>query len=240
MSGLFETWVYLAEQPLLWLTLTVGAYAIAYHLFMLTQGFALLNPVLVAILMIVATLMITETDYATYFEGAQFVHFLLGPATVLLAVPLVAQAQRLRRQWLPLSIALIAGSASAIVSALVIGRVLGLKADVVASLLPKSATTPIAMAVAEQIGGQPSLTAVLVILTGITGAIAGVPMLRALGERDPDIKGFATGVAAHGIATARAFQHSERAGAYAGLGMGLNAALTALLVPLIAWLAGLY
>lgn len=236
MSGLFETWVYLAEQPLLWLTLTVGAYALAHWLFMASHGFALLNPVLIAVLIIVATLLATGTNYATYFEGAQFVHFLLGPATVLLAIPLHAQAKRLRRQWLPLSIALVIGSASAIVSALVIGRLLGLDAEVVASLLPKSATTPVAMGVAEQVGGEPSLTAVFVILTGITGAVAGVPMLKALGERDPDIKGFATGVAAHGIATARAFQHSERAGAYAGLGMGLNAVLTALLVPLLVWL----
>ena len=240
MSGLFETWVYLAEQPLLWLTLTVGAYALAHWLFVASQGFALLNPVLVAVLLIVATLLATETDYATYFEGAQFVHFLLGPATVLLAIPLHAQAKRLRRQWLPLTVALIVGSASAILSALIIGRLLGLEAELIASLLPKSATTPVAMGVADQVGGEPSLTAVFVILTGITGAMAGVPMLKALGERDSDIKGFATGVAAHGIATARAFQHSERAGAYAGLGMGLNAVLTALLVPLLVWLVGYY
>jgi Putative effector of murein hydrolase len=240
MSGLFETWVYLAEQPLLWLTLTLAAYALAHWLFVASGEFALLNPVLIAVLLIVTTLLATGTDYAQYFEGAQFVHFLLGPATVLLAIPLHAQAKRLRRQWLPLSVALVVGSASAILSALVIGPLLGLNADVVASLLPKSATTPVAMAVAEQIGGEPSLTAVFVILTGITGAIAGVPMLKAFGERDPDIKGFATGVAAHGIATARAFQHSERAGAYAGLGMGLNAVLTALLVPLIVWLTGFY
>lgn len=236
---LFETWVYLAEQPLLWLTLTVAAYATAHRVFLASGEFPLLNPVLVAVLLIVATLLVTETDYGVYFDGAQFVHFLLGPATVLLAVPLHAQAQRLARQWLPLAIALVAGSATAIVSTLVIGSLLGLETSTLLSLLPKSATTPIAMGVAEQVGGEPSLAAVFVILTGITGAIAGVPLLRLLGERNADIKGFAIGVAAHGIATARAFQHSERAGAYAGLGMGLNAALTALLVPLIAWIAGL-
>ncbi len=240
MGELFQVWVYLAEQPLLWLTLTVGAYALAHTVFLAAHEFALLNPVLITVALLVSLLMLTDTDYATYFDGAQFVHFLLGPATVLLAVPLHAQARRLRQQWLPLAVALLVGSITAITSALAIGYGLGLNVETLLSLLPKSATTPIAMGVAETIGGEPSLTAVFVIFTGITGAIAGVPMLRLLGERDADIKGFAVGVAAHGIATARAFQHSERAGAYAGLGMGLNAALTALLVPLIAWLAGLY
>ena len=240
MNDFYATWVYLAEQPLLWLTLTVSAYALAHWLFLQAREFPLFNPVLVAVALVVLALMLTGTDYGTYFEGAQFVHFLLGPATVLLAVPLYAQARRLRRQWLPLTLALLAGSATVILSALLIGRTLGLDSGTLLSLMPKSATTPIAMGVAEQVGGEPSLAAVFVILTGIIGAMAGVPLLRALGERDADTKGFALGVVAHGIATARAFQHSERAGAYAGLGMGLNAALTALLVPLVAWLFGLY
>jgi len=120
-----------------------------------------------------------------------------------------------------------------------LGWLLGLDSQTLLSMLPKSVTTPIAMGVTEQIGGLPSLTAVLVILTGITGAVIGIPLLRLLGVRDPVAKGFAMGVAAHGIGTARAFEHSERAGAYSGLGMGLNGALTALLVPLLVWLFGL-
>ncbi len=235
-----DIWVYLSAQPLLWLTVTVAAYALAHRLFIASGEFALLNPVLMAVAAIVTMLWLTQTPYPTYFNGAQFVHFLLGPATVLLAVPLYAQAKRLRRQWLPLGIALFTGSIAAIVSAVAIGYWLGLNQSVIASMMPKSATTPVAMAVSEQLNGEPSLTAVFVIFTGITGAIAGVPLLRLLGERNADIKGFALGVAAHGIATARAFQHSQQAGAYAGLGMGLNAALTAILVPLIAWLLGFY
>jgi len=240
MSELTGIWVYLAEQPLLWLTVTVSAYAVAHQLFMASGEFALLNPVLIAVATIVLVLLATDTPYATYFTGAQFVHFLLGPATVLLAVPLYTQAKQLRKQWLPLGAALLVGSTAAITSAVAIGFVLGLDQSVLISLMPKSATTPIAMAVAEQLNGQASLTAVFVIFTGITGAVAGVPLLRLLGERNADIKGFSLGVAAHGIATARAFQHSRKAGAYAGLGMGLNAALTALLAPAIAWLLGLY
>lgn len=235
-----DIWVYLSAQPLLWLTVTVAAYALAHRLFIASGEFALLNPVLMAIAAIVTMLWLTQTPYPTYFDGAQFVHFLLGPATVLLAVPLYSQAKRLRQQWLPLGVALFTGSIAAIVSAVAIGYWLGLNQAVIASMMPKSATTPVAMAVSEQLNGEPSLTAVFVIFTGITGAVAGVPLLRLLGERNADIKGFALGVAAHGIATARAFQHSQQAGAYAGLGMGLNAALTAMLVPLIAWLLGFY
>ncbi len=239
MDGLFQIWVYLAEQPLLWLAVTVSAYVVAQQLFLRSGGFPLLNPVLVSITLVVLLLLATGTDYDTYFEGGQYVHFLLGPATVLLAVPLYAQIHRLRRQWLPLSIALLAGSVTAIASTVVLGLGLGLGPSTLMSLMPKSATTPIAMGVAEKLGGEAALAAVFVMLSGITGAVAGIPLLRLLGERDPAVKGFAMGVTAHGIATARAFQHSNQAGAYAGLGMGLNGALTALLVPLFAWLFGL-
>ncbi|WP_435106024.1 LrgB family protein [Arhodomonas sp. AD133] len=236
MEAITRIWVYLAQQPLLWLTVTVGVYVAAQWLFRRSGDWPLANPVLVSVIVLVGVLMITDTDYATYFDGAQFVHFLLGPATVALAVPLYGQGERLRRLWLPIGIALLVGSVTAIVSAAAVGYLVGLDPETLYSLLPKSVTTPIAMGIAEQIGGLPSLTAVLVILTGITGAVAGIPMLRLLGFRDPVAKGFAVGVAAHGLGTARAFQHSEAAGAFSGLAMGLNGALTALLVPVLVWL----
>ncbi|WP_440996790.1 LrgB family protein [Arhodomonas sp. SL1] len=237
-EALTRIWVYLAEQPLLWLTVTVGIYAAAQWLFRSTREMPLANPVLISVTALVLLLLATGTDYATYFDGAQFVHFLLGPATVALAIPLYRQADRLRRLWLPIGIALLIGSVTAIASTLAIGWAVGLDAETLRSLAPKSVTTPIAMGIAEQIGGLPSLTAVLVILTGITGAVLGIPMLRLLGFRDPVAKGFAVGVAAHGIGTARAFAHSEAAGAFSGLAMGLNGALTAVLVPVILWLTG--
>lgn len=239
MAGLFEIWVYLAEQPLLWLTITVSTYALAQWLFRRARRFPLLNPVLAAVTLTVLLLLATGTSYETYFEGAQFIHFLLGPATVLLALPLYRQLQRLQRQWLPLGIALLVGSITAIASAIGIGYALGLTPSTLLSLMPKSATTPIAIGIAEKLGGEASLTAVFVIMAGIAGAVIGIPLMRLLGERDAAVKGFAMGVAGHGIATARAFQHSDQAGAYAGLGMGLNATLTALLAPLVAWLIGL-
>ncbi|GAB3685525.1 LrgB family protein [Salinisphaera aquimarina] len=237
-GSISRIWVYLAETPLLWLAVTLIVFWLAQRLYRSTHDFPLLNPVLVSVTVLVLVLLATGTPYHAYFDGAQFIHFLLGPATVALAVPLATQAQELKRLWLPIAIALTAGSVTAVLSAMALGWALGLTPETLLSMLPKSVTTPIAMGVADEIGGLPSLTAVLVILTGITGAVIGIPLLRLLGLRDPVAKGFAIGVAAHGIGTARAFEHSERAGAFSGLAMGLNGALTALLVPLLVWLFG--
>ncbi|RJS91032.1 LrgB family protein [Salinisphaera sp. Q1T1-3] len=239
MNAITQIWVYLAEQPLLWLTLTVGIFWLAQQLYRLAGDFPLLNPVLVSVAVLVVLLLATGTPYHEYFDGAQFISFLLGPATVALAVPLASQAATLKRLWLPIAIALTVGSLTAVLSALAIGTALGLRGEMMLSMLPKSVTTPIAMGISDQIGGSPSLTAVFVILTGIVGAAIGIPLLRVLGLRDPVAKGFALGVGSHGIGTARAFEHSDRAGAFSGLAMGLNGALTAILVPIIVWLAGL-
>ena len=184
-------------------------------------------------------LLVTGTPYDTYFEGAQFVHFLLGPATVALALPLYNQIGKVRSRLLPLSVALIAGSATGILAPTLLARAFSLGERTVLSLAPKSVTTPIAMGVAEKIGGAPPLTAVLVILTGIVGASIGVEVLRLLRLEGGAVQGFAIGTASHGIGTARALQVSEEAGAFSGLAMGLNGALTALLVPLLIRLLGL-
>ena len=239
MHSLAEVWVYLEEQPLLWLTITVGIFWACQQLYRYAGEFPLLNPVLVSVTAIVILLLATGTPYDEYFDGAQFISFLLGPATVALAVPLADEAATLKRLWLPIAVALTIGSATAIGSALAIGMALGVSGEMLLSMLPKSVTTPIAMGVSDQIGGSPSLTAVFVILTGIVGAAVGIPLLKALGLRDPVAKGFALGVASHGIGTARAFEHSRRAGAFSGLAMGLNGALTALLIPIVVWLVGL-
>jgi predicted murein hydrolase (TIGR00659 family) len=233
-SRLGEIWVYLSQSPLLWLTLTVVAYAAADSLHRLLRRHAAANPVLVAVAILLAVLLASGTRYEAYFEGAQFVHFLLGPATVALAVPLHRELGRVRARALPLGAALLAGSTVAAVSAVGIAAAMGAPRDTLASIAPKSVTAAVAMGIAEQLGGRPSLTAALVILTGILGAIVGPAVLRLVRVRDEAAAGFAMGVASHGIGTARAFQLGERAGAFSGLGMGLNALVTALLLPALA------
>lgn len=233
MTPLPEIWSYLSEGPLLWLTATLVAYLIGDAAFRASRGSPLVNPVLVAMLLLGAVLWLTGTPYGTYFEGAQFVHFLLGPATVALAGPLYANLHHVRRAVIPILGALIVGSVTAIASALWIARALGVTGAQLASLAPKSTTAPVAIGISEQLGGLPTLTAGLVILTGITGAVMVTPLMNALRIRDWRARGFAVGVIAHGIGTARAFQVNQTAGAFAGIGMGLNALLTALIAPYV-------
>lgn len=236
MTDFAEIWSYLSGEPLLWLTATLVAYGIADRLYRASGRAAWVNPVLIAVIILSAALWLTDTGYGAYFEGAQFIHFMLGPATVALAVPLHANLRRAGRAALPLAGALVAGSLTAMIVALTTAWALGADGGVLLALAPKSATAPVAMGVAEGLGGSPTLTAVLVITTGIIGAIAATPLLNLMRIRDWRARGFAVGVAAHGIGTARAFQVHSTAGVFAGLGMGLNAVLTALLAPIVvAW-----
>lgn len=235
-----DIWVYLAASPLLGLTITLVAYQAAYWVYARAGFHPLLNPVALSIALLVTLLHFTDTPYPTYFDGAQFVHFLLGPATVALAIPLYSQLGKLRQRLLPLLGALVAGSLTAIVSAVGIGWLLGASHTTLLALFPKSVTAAIAMGIAEKIGALPSLTAVLVIATGILGAVMAKYVLNFLRIDDHSVRGFAVGVAAHGIGTARAFQVSEEAGAFAGLAMGLNGLATALLVPVIIKLVQLF
>ena len=233
MHDFAEIWSYLARGPLLWLTATLAAYLIGEAAFRASGRKPWVNPVLVSVTLISTLLWASGTPYPVYFEGAQFVHFMLGPATVLLAVPLTDNMAKIRTTFLPLAAALVVGSLTAMVSALIIARAFGVRGQTLISIAPKSATAPGAIGIAERIGGSPTLSAALVLMTGIFGAIAVTPLMNALGVRDWRARGFAVGVAAHGVGTARAFQVNETAGAFAGIGMGLNALLTAVIAPFV-------
>lgn len=224
-------WVYLAATPLLGLTLTLFAYLAAYRIYVRAHSNPLINPVAVAVILLIGFLLLTGMPYADYFSGAQFVHFLLGPATVALAIPLYQQMSRLRAVWLPALAALVAGIAVAALSAVGIAWLLGGSTETLLSLAPKSATAPVAMGISERIGGIPALTAVMVVMTGIIGAIAGSKVFGLLGIEDDSVRGVAMGVTAHGIGTARAFQLSPQMGAFSGLAMALSALGSALIVP---------
>jgi predicted murein hydrolase (TIGR00659 family) len=228
---------WLHASPLTGLLLTLLAYRLAVALNRRCHGNPLSNSVLVSVLLVVAALQIGGIRYDEYMQGARFIHLLLGPATVALAIPLYDNLARLKRAGSALALTLLGGGLVGIVSGTLLGRMMGLPRQVLLSLMPRSVTTPIAMGVAESIGGIPALAAALVILTGIAGAVMVRPLLHRLGLGDDRVLGFATGIAAHGVGTARAFQLSETAGAFAGLAMGLNGLLTPVLVPLlVGWL----
>jgi predicted murein hydrolase (TIGR00659 family) len=227
----FSLWVYLSQSPLLWLTVTLSVYAAADAVSLATSRHPFANPVLHSIWIIGAFLLITGTSYTTYFGGAQFVHFLLGPATVALAVPLYENRKAVLAAILPMLVALVVGSLTAIISVVVLAEAAGLPRGVILALTPKSVTAGVAMGISESLHADPSLTAVSVVLTGIMGAIIVTPLMNRTGITDFRARGFAAGIAAHGIGTARAFQVDAVAGVFAGIAMSLNALVTSLLVP---------
>lgn len=230
----FALWSYLATHPLAAITATLGAYLAGDWVWRTAGRRPLLNPVLIAIILLTLALWAGGIDYATYFDGAQFVHVMLGPATVALAVPLYHAAAMVRRAALPVFGALLFGSVTAAGTAVGLAWLMGASPTLLASLAPKSVTTPVAMALAESLGGLPGLTAVLVILTGVAGATFGSLAMDAAGLRDFRARGFAMGLASHGMGTARALTVSQTAGAFASLAMALNALATAALLPLLA------
>lgn len=232
-GSFFELWVYLSTSPLLWLTVTLGVYLLAQRLAALSRFNPLVNPVLISIVVLVVILQLTGTPYGTYFDGAQFVHFVLGPATVALAVPLYRSRALIKASALPIAAALAVGAPFAMITAVGIAYMLGASLPVLLALAPKSVTAGIAVGIAGQIGAEPALTAVLVISTGIIGAIIVTPLMNALGIKDYAARGFAAGLTSHGIGTARAFQVSTVAGTFAGLAMALNGLVTAFLAPLL-------
>lgn len=232
MDALPALTAWLAASPLPWLVLTMLAYALTLALYRRSGAHPLLIPPLTGTAIVVIVLLATGTPYATYREGVGLLSFLIGPATVALAIPLYAQRERIRQLWRPLGVALIAGCTVAIVSALLLAWALGGTRETLMSLAPKSATMPIALPVAERMGGAPSLAAVAVALTGIAGAVLAAPLLRLLRVHDPAARGFAIGLTAHAIGTARELQVHPTAGAFAALAMSLNGVATAVMVPL--------
>ena len=237
MQNFVQLWVYLSATPLFGLTATLGCYVIAHALYLRLDQAPWANPVLWTVLALATLLTVTGTPYPTYFSGAQFIHFLLGPAVVALGWPLWQRRAQLRQRGLALLGAALAGGAAAAGSAVAIGWALGLPVEVLRSLAPKSVTAPVAMGIAEQLGGIPALAAVLAVITGLVGAISGKYLFDALGISRMDVRGFALGTASHGIGAARAMQVHPDAGAYAGLALGLQVVLAALLMPaLAAWL----
>jgi predicted murein hydrolase (TIGR00659 family) len=227
-----EIWVYLSGSPLFALVLTLTAYQLGVMVYERFNRNPLANPVGIAVVLVATVLQATQMPYSQYFEGAKFVHFLLGTATVALAVPIYKGYAALKQHWLALITALVFGAATSIASAVLIAILLGADATIIAAFFAKSVTAPIAMGIAERTGASPTLTAVFAVATGIIGATIGRFVLDAVGCKAWWQRGFALGTAAHGIGTSRAFSVNVEAGTFASLAMGLHGILGALLIPL--------
>lgn len=224
----------LAAQPLLWLTITFLVFWAADALSVRGNRHPLLHPILLSTTVMIALLWWTDTSYAVYADSSRMLTFMLGPTTVALAVPLWRNLPLMRPVLKPLLAALVAGTVTAVISAVGIGMLFGMPAEILASLAPRSTTTPVSMALASQLGGLPSLAVTITMLSALTGAMLGRPLLDAIGIDDMRARGFAVGIAAHGVGTARAFQVSHVAGSFAGVGMATSAVMTSILLTVAA------
>lgn len=223
----------LTTQPLFGIGLTLLVFVLAQRVYLKSNKNVLFTPVAVSIVVIIAILLLADISYESYFIGGRYIHFLLGPSVVVLAVPLYRRRREIYGKRVPILTGVIAGAFVSIVSASGLTWILGGSRETVLSMAPKSVTTPIAIGLAEKIGGIPELTAVIVILTGCIGAVCGPEFCRLVGITSPSATGLAVGTAAHGIGTARMLEVDDFVGAVSGLAIGLNGLVTAILLPVL-------
>lgn len=222
------------DVALLSVALTLVAYELAERAFRRSGRRAIFNPLLVGVLIVVPALRLLGVSYDRYFAGAQPIHFLLGPATVALAIPLYEQRHRVRAALLPLLCATVVGSAAGVIGIAAVLLAFGQRGPMLAAAAPTHATTPVAMSIAEQSGGDVSVAAAVTLVTGIFGAVT-APALMSFAQRrlSPAARGFALGLSSTGCGVARALDDGDEPGAFAGLAIGLNALATALIVPAV-------
>lgn len=226
------------ENKYLLLTLTFGAFAL-FKALQKRTGWVLLNPILLTMFTVILFLKLTGISYDTYQEGGKLIEFWLKPAIVALGVPLYLQLEMIKKQWLPILLSQLAGCLVGLVSVILIAKGMGASTEVICSLAPKSVTTPIAMEVSEATGGIPSLSAAVVILVGLLGAVLGFKVMNYGRVKSPIAQGLSMGTASHAIGTSTAMDISGKYGAYASLGLTLNGIFTALLTPTVLRLLGI-
>ncbi|MEO8523305.1 MAG: LrgB family protein [Caldimonas sp.] len=238
MPDFVQLWVYLSTAPLFGLTATLVTYVAAAAIYDRVDRAPWANPVLWSVIVLGGLLLATRTPYPTYFAGAQFVHVLLGPAVVALAWPLWQRRAEVRKRAVALMLAALIGGATAGGSGVLLAWLLHMPSEVVLSLASKSVTAPVAMGIAERVGGVPALAAVFAVLTGLVGALSARYVFNLMRIQSWAVRGFALGTTSHGIGVARALQVHDDAGAYAGIALGLQVLLASLLIPvLFRWLA---
>jgi predicted murein hydrolase (TIGR00659 family) len=221
--------------PLLLILLTVGVYLLSSHVQRRCKDAPWLHPIVISVFVVGGILQWLQIDYETYFEANQIIHFLLGPATVALAVPLYYQLRLLQKIWFPVIFSLCCGSLTAMIAGVLLAQWLGADMELLLALAPKSVTAPVALGISQQLGGVDALTITLVVLTGITGLIIGPILFRWLDIDDDIVKGVAIGVVSHGMGVAYSYQQGKKMGVYAGLAMVLAAIFISMIIPLLSF-----
>lgn len=225
------------KTPIFGILLSVVCYEIGIFVQRKTKN-PILNPLLIAIILVIAVLLVLDIPKETYDLGGSYILFLLGPATVVMAVPLYKQINLLKKDWLPILVGILAGSATSVLSVIGLTRLFGVNLEIAVSMLPKSVTTAIGMEVSKEIGGVVSLTVAVIVITGILGAVTGPFILKVLGIKDEVAQGVAMGTASHAVGTSKAMELGETQGAMSGLSIGIAGLATVLIIPLVIGLLG--
>lgn len=214
------------------LTLSLGSFLLGIYIYKKTK-LSLLQPLLISVLIIIPFLKFTGIDYKTFYEQTQMLNFMLGPSVVALGYVLYEQIEHIRGKVISILSAVFAGSITGIVSVVLIAKAFGADKVIMASLAPKSVTTPIAISLSEKAGGVPALAAAFVVICGIFGGLVGPIVLRKIGIKSKVAKGLAMGSASHALGTARAMEMGALEGAISGLAIGIMGIMTALLIPFV-------
>ena len=226
------------DPTVTWLLVTAAAFWLGTWCYAKTNKNAVLNPMVIAMALVVAVLLATDTPYPDYARSVELLRWLTGPAIVALAVPLYHSLQQIRAAILPALVVIVAGAATAVASAAALTVAVGGGPAFVASMAPKSVTTPVALAIAERVGGIEAVTALFVMLTGVIGALTSNALCRLLGVRDHRAQGLVLGITAHVLGVARGFSISHEMGTFAAVGMGISAVLAALFLPVVMRVTG--
>jgi len=224
---------YITSTPLTWIIITMSAYKVGILIYEKTSKHALLQPIVIAYVIMLPILVIAQIPYKQYFESVSILHFFLGPATVALALPLYKNLKLIRAYFLPIFITLFAGGIFTILSALGILWLLGASKITMLSMTTKSVTAPITLITAHDIGANAALAIGFVVITGLLGALFGTYVFKLLRIKHDAAKGFALGLISHAVGTARAFEISENAAAFSALAMGLVGMFIAVLLPIV-------
>ena len=235
MNELLEQLKPLFSGEIFLLTLVMGSFLLGVFLYKRTQ-ITLLQPLLITMLIIIPFLKITGIEYHTFYEKTNILNFMLGPSVVALGYVLYEQIENVKGNVISILTSVFVGSVVGIVSVVLIAKAFGADRLLMASLAPKSVTTPIAISLAEKDGGAPALTAAFVVICGLFGGLVGPIILRRLGIKSKIAKGLAMGSSSHALGTARAMEMGALEGAISGLAIGIMGIMTALLIPFAEWL----
>lgn len=222
----------LLNTPIFGIVISIICFEVGIILMRKTK-FPLFNPLLVAITLIVGILVIFNIPIESYKLGGDMIAFFLSPITIVLAVPLYRQFELVKKHFLPIVVGITTGVVTSFISVVFLSKILGLDESLCFSLIPKSITTPMGVALSDTINGISGITVIAVILTGICGAVISPLIFKLIKLNNPVAEGIAIGTSAHAVGTSKAIEMGEIHGAMSGVSIGIAGIVTVVLVPIL-------